>query len=225
MVEGDSGVTDDTEPVYPAPSAALLDEVTRDLAALASTRRRLFVIFAVVVTVALSGLALYASARAGAGDAGAPGLGQPLHSTVLVAFGALGMILYGLAFGLWFPSRERLIVWIGAGMVGCLGLLITTSIGYGHLGEHQDGYVCLAEGSGIGLVVGLLTLVGGGALLRRRAPTGGLLGVAVGVLSLAPLHLVCIDASMPHLLFWHGATPLLCALVVSACWVFLRGED
>ena len=225
-MEGDSGVTDDTDPVCPELSSALLEEVTRDLAALASIRRRLLVIVAVAVTAALSGVVLYASGRAAGGvDALAPGLGQPLHLTILVALAALGMVLYGLAFGLWFPSRERLLVWVGAGVVGCMGLLVATSISYGHLGQHQDGYVCLAEGSGIGLVVGILTLVGGGALLRRRAPTGGLLGVGVGVMSLAPLHLVCIDASMTHLLFWHGATPILCALVVSTCWVFLRGED
>ncbi len=215
-------MSEGNQPMVPEPSGALLGEVNRDLHALA--RRRRWTLIGISV-LALFSVGIFAAYRSSAAGATAPGLGQPLHVTVLIAFVALALVFYALALGVWFPTRRQLRLWGAAGVVGWLGLLVTTSIGYEQLSAAQPGHVCLAEGSVVGISVGVAALFFGGRLLRQRAPTGGLIGLAAGTLSLAPLHVVCIDASMGHLLFWHGATPVLCALVVTAGWILLRSED
>jgi len=215
-------VSDQEQSMKPRPSKALLDEVNQDLDSLAQTRRRTLIGMSILLLVSLGGVIAYWASE---GSPMPRGMGELLHSAVLIAFIALALVFYALALGIWFPARRQLWVWGVAGVVGWMGLLVVTAIGYDQLGSAQGGYFCLAEGSGIGVILGGGALLLGGSVLRKRAPTGGLVGLATGIFSLALLHVVCIDTSVVHLLFWHGATPILSALLVTAGWVLLRPDD
>ena len=208
--------------VAPPPSDALLEEVTLDLAALARTRRR---IFGIITLLALIGTGALVGYHQGGMSAPASGGTQALHGAILIALVGLALLLYGLAVGLWFPTRRQIRFWAAAATVSVAGLLVMASVGDAQQASTVPGHICLAEGSMLGVVLGALALVLGGRVLRKRAPIGGLIGLAAGVFSLVVLHVVCVDSSFVHLLFWHGASPLLCAFVVTAGWVLLRPDD
>ena len=87
------------------------------------------------------------------------------------------------------------------------------------------GAICLGAG---GVVSGLLALVGlalGRRVVRQHAPTGLLMGVGVGMVTLAPLHAHCGDVTPLHLISWHGLVPVVSALLVAAGWLLFGRES
>ncbi len=211
---------DDAAP--PTPPAALLDEVNRDLDALARARRHRMGLFA-LVALALVGTVGYGLGHRHDGFVG-PGCGHPMHTAVIVGLTVSGLALVALAFGLSVRAgslgdgrRLRVLPPLGVA-AGFVGLAIIATRFATPPGAFWHGAVCLGTGAVIAFALVIVLLALGGRLLRRHAPTAGLFGVGVGLLGLVPLSLACHDSSMTHLMLWHGAIPLAAALIATLIW-------
>lgn len=206
-----------TDPPTPAPPAALLAEVHRDLDALAAARRRRMAVFSAVALALVAGLGYALGHRDG--HFVGPGCGRPVHAVVLTGFTALGLGLVGLSFGLSLHTGRRLRVVPPLGVVaGLVGLGVIAARYATPPGAFWHGIGCLGTGAVIALVLVVATLTVGGRLLRRHAPTAALFGVGVGLLGLVTLSLACPDASIAHLMVWHGAIPLAAAALAAIGW-------
>lgn len=201
----------------PDPPPALLAEVQRDLAALARTRRRRMLAFALIALAFVLGAGL-AMGHTPEGFIG-PGCGSPAHTAVMIGFTALGLTLVGLAFGLSLPTGRRLRAVPALGVVGGLaGLGVLTAL-YRTPGDpFLHGAKCLVVGAVLSLVLVAAAVAIGRRVLRRHAPTATLFGVGVGLLALVPLSLACHDASMSHLMVWHGLIPVAGGLIGAFAW-------
>lgn len=209
----------------PRPPAALLDEVERDCAALARTRRRRLAGF-IVVSLGILGFWVlhtrvdHGAQIGGSGFAG-PGVGQPLHGILMALLIGGGFLLCGLAFGLRLPTGRRLrLVPLGA-VVGTLGVLFTLSAAFGS--SHLDPFGAACLGSGGWMAAGVLAaaMLFGRSVLRRHAPSAALYGVGAGMLALVPLSSACHVATLGHLMVWHGLVPVFTGFVawgISRVW-------
>lgn len=199
---------------------ALLDEVQRDCDALASARRRRLALFAGLSVALMLALGFAKGHRAEGWVA--PGCGSPAHAAIVAAFAIIGLSLIGLAFGLTLPAGRRLKAVPVVGLLLGLGGLAGIALLYGHPTEHDGGLACLATGGVTSLVLVGLAMAVGRRVIRRHAPSAGLFGVGVGLLALIPLSMGCHDASMPHLMVWHGLIPVVGGLISMAVWRLSR---
>lgn len=207
----------------PTVPAALLAEVQRDLGALARSRRRRAAGFAAAALGVVFGFAFASSGHHPVHGFTAPGCGSPLHTALLVGFALAGLGLVGLAFGLTVPTGRALRPVPLAGLVLALAGLATIAALWGHpVGAASHGARCLATGAVLSLALVALALAFGRPIIRRHAPSAALFGVGVGLLALVPLSLACHDASMPHLMIWHGLIPIAGGLLGALAWRIAR---
>lgn len=204
----------------PPPPAALLDEVQRDCDALARARRRRLGAFAALALGLVLGFGALIGWREG-GFAG-PGCGSPLHTVILAGFAVGGLGLVALAFGLTLPAGRALrplpLLGLALGLAGLGGIAAI----YGQPATGHGGLPCLTTGGLTALGLVGLALVLGRRVIRRHAPSAALFGVGVGLLALIPLSMACHDASMPHLMIWHGLIPVVGGLIGVALWRAIR---
>ena len=209
-------------PRPPTPPPALLAQVHHDLAPLARTRRRRLLLFT-PLALALTALAAYTLGHTPQGFPG-PGCGSPLHTTIMLLFTTLGLTLIALAFGLSLrlsplpPGRHLRALPALATLTAFAGLATLATRYPTPAGDLHHGIPCLATGAIIALILTLLTTLIGRPILRRHAPTAPLFGVGVGLLALVPLSLACHDASMSHLMLWHGLIPIAGGAIGVLAW-------
>ncbi len=189
---------EDPAPSVLPPSAALQALVRGDLAALAHRRRLRMLGFGVLGLALVAALALRTTHTS-------PAAGSLAFTVALIGFGACGLCLAGLAFGLTLPTGRRLrpVVALGIGVgLSLLGLMGSADPAHAVPLSHGGG--CLLMGVGVSLGLFGLAVAFGRPVLRRHAPTGLLLGVGAGLMGLIPLHVGCPVLSLGHLLLWHG---------------------
>ncbi len=214
-----SSLAPDSMPPLPS---ALLDEVRRDCAALARTRRRRWALFAGLAVTLTLGLGFGMGWRDGA-LVGA-GCGSALHTGLVVALGLGGLGLIGLAFGLTLPAGRRLRGLPVIGLAVGLAVLAAISAAYGAPLDGHSGWACLSIGGACALGLVVLVVGLGRRIIRRHAPSAGLFGVGVGLLALVPLSLACHDASASHLMIWHGLVPVVGGALGLLVWSLARPE-
>lgn len=207
--------------VPPLPQS-LLDEVRRDCAALAGERRRRLALFAGLSLAVVAGFGVVIG-RSPDGWKG-PGCGSSAHLAIVAGFALTGLALVALAFGLALPAGRRLKAvpasGLGLGLAGLAGVAVL----YGQPVADHGGVGCLVTGGAVSLVLVGLALALGRGVIRRHAPSSALFGVGVGLLALIPLSMGCHDASMPHLMVWHGLIPVVGGLLGVGLWRF-AGPD
>lgn len=214
----------DSLPPMPALPRALLDEVRRDCEALARDRRKRLAGFTGLAVAVVIGFG-FAMGWKDSGFVG-PGCGSPLHTLIVGAFGVIGLSLVALAFGLALPTGRTLravpVIGLGLGLAGLAGIAVLfgqpmATGGHGGLG-------CLTTGGIVSLALVGLALLLGRRVIRRHAPSAGLFGVGVGLLALIPLSMGCHDASMFHLMLWHGLIPVVGGLAGILMWRIARPD-
>ncbi|MCA9539131.1 MAG: hypothetical protein KC620_09620 [Myxococcales bacterium] len=203
------------------PDAALLAEIDRDLGALARARRWRTAIFIVSAGAIVGGV----GTRLGMHDGhfiGA-GCGEPLHGVFMGAFAAIGLALVALAFGLMLPRGQVVRPAPIVGAFAALAVLSGMAAAFeSPAGALWHGVACLGTGLFASTLLLIAALAAGRRVMRRHAPSGLLFGVGIGTLSLIPLSLACHDASLPHLMIWHGAIPLVAGGLAALVWRFAR---
>lgn len=202
-----------------APSAELLAEVNRDLAALAQARYwRLGVVVGVAAALVTT-LVMRAPGHA-------PGAGTPLHWGVLFGYAASGVILCALAFGVRIPAGSKLPWAVAGGAVGGFALLTAMVVDGPGSQPFMKGAACLGTGMGLALAIGVFSVALGRRVLRRHAPTGWLLGVGSGLFALVTLHLACATCPASYAMswVWHGLVPILAGLAMAGVWRVARPD-
>ena len=201
---------------------ALLEEVRRDCAALARSRRWRWSVFAGLALLVTLGLGLGLGWRDG--HLAGAGCGSPLHTALVVALGVGGLGMIGLAFGLFLPTGRLLRPVPAVGIALALVVLATISVLFGTPPDTHTGGACLSIGGGTALALVVLAVALGRRVIRRHAPSAGMFGVGVGLLALVPLSLACHDASMAHMMIWHGMVPVVGGLLGLITWRFARPD-
>lgn len=214
----------ETETGVPPLPPDLLAEVQRDLGALARSRRRWLAVFA----VAGLGVALgfgFMWGRHPDGSWVGPGIGELAHLAITAGFAVAGLTLVALAFGIILPAGRKLVavpaLGVGAGLIG-LGTTAALYAGLGATHEGGGGAGCLSVGAVVAFAMVALVVLIGRRLMRRHAPSSGLFGVGVGLLALIPLSMACGDASVGHLMLWHGLIPVASGVIAALIWRVFR---
>ncbi len=195
----------------PEPSPELLAEVHGDLRALSVAR---MIRLAVVATVALGIAAAIGLRHDNPASLGA------IRLAVVAGYAVSGLVLFSLAFGLPVPLGRRLRWTVAAALVGAVAMVSAAVVSVPDAHPFMVGSACLGTGVGLALGFSLGAMVTGRGVLRRHAPTGWLLGVGAGMLSLVMLQLGCVvcPTSYGMSALWHGLVPLVAGGLTAAVW-------
>jgi hypothetical protein len=191
------------------PGERLREAVIGDLAPLAHRRLQALALITVVAVVPV--VLLYAAGG---------------NFRDWIALGALlagGLGLMALALGVRLPPRRWLHPLVAVGAVGAWALLwsfVTPGSPRGAASPF-DGAHCLGIGAGLSALTAVAAWLLGRGVLRRRAPTGLLVGVGAGLVGLVQLQILCVADAAAHVLVWHAAVPLVTGALAGVAWGLL----